>query len=94
MNYKRLVLKIACIIISMIIIRVKDFAYINNLLYQKSNKNVLIYGVLYKIFIGAKRLRIMFSKVDELIRHYSGNKYLALFGSENIVPFSVELNIL
>ena len=42
----------------------------------------MIYGVLYKIFIGAKRLRIMFSKVDELIRYFSGNKYLALFGSE------------
>ena len=37
MNYKRLVLKIEFIIISIIIIRVKDFAFNNNLLYQKSN---------------------------------------------------------
>ena len=48
----------------------------------KSYKNVLIYEVLYKTFIGAKPLRFMFDKVDKFIRGYNETKYLTLFGSK------------
>ena len=49
---------------------------------KKSYKNILIYDVSYKSLIGAKSLRIMFEKVDGLIRDYDGTKYLILFGLE------------
>ena len=49
---------------------------------KKSYKNILIYDVSYKSLIGAKSLRIMFAKVDGLIRDYDGTKYLILFGLE------------
>ena len=42
----------------------------------------MIYDVSYKSLIGAKSLRIMFEKVDGLIRDYDGTKYLVLFGLE------------
>ena len=49
---------------------------------KKSYKNILIYDVSHKSLIGAKSLRIMFEKVDGLIRDYDGTKYLVLFGLE------------
>ena len=53
---------------------------------KKSYKNILIYDVSYKSLIGAKSLRIMFEKVDGLIRDYDGTKYLRLFGLEKYDP--------
>ena len=53
---------------------------------KKSYKNILIYDVSYKSLIGAKSLRIMFAKVDGLIRDYDGTKYLILFGLEKYDP--------
>ena len=43
---------------------IKDFDFINVLLDQKSFEKSLIWGVLYKNFIGPKLLRIIFYKLD------------------------------
>ena len=45
-------------------------------------KRFWIYDVLYKTLIGAKPLRVMFDKVDGIVRDYNGTKYLVLFGPE------------
>ena len=45
-------------------IKIKDFDFINVLLDQKSFEKSLIWGVLYKKFIGPKLLRIIFYKLD------------------------------
>ena len=45
-------------------------------------KRFWIYDVLYKTLIGAKPLRIMFDKVDGIVRDYNGTKYLVLFGPQ------------
>ena len=41
---------------------------------------MLLYGIPYKTLIGAKPLRIIFSKVDKFVRNYYLIKYLVLFG--------------
>ena len=64
------------------IIKIEGFDFDNILLDERSYKNILIYGILCKNLIGAKPLRIMFNKVDELIRVYDGTRYLVLFGPE------------
>ena len=65
------------------IINVEDFSFNSILLDKKSYENILIYDVLYKNFIDAKPLRIMFDKVDRFIRDYGGTRYLVIFGPEN-----------
>ena len=52
------------------------------LLDEKSYENILIYDISYKTLIGAKPLRIWFSKLDGFIKVYNGTRYLTLFGSE------------
>ena len=42
--------------------------------YEKSYENILIYGISYKIFMGAKPLRIRFNKIDRFIKIYDGTK--------------------
>ena len=49
---------------------------------EKSCKNILVYHISYKTLIGAKPLRISFSKVDGFIRVFDGTRYLILFGPE------------
>ena len=39
-------------------------------------------------------LRITFDKVDGFITVYDGTEYLVLFASENMIPFTVGLDIL
>ena len=75
MNFKKLVLKIVCVIISM--------TYLNSrILNGKLYENVLTFDISQKTLIGAKPLRIRFDKVDGFIRVYDGNRYLVLFGLE------------
>ena len=45
-------------------------------------ENLLIYGISYKTFMGAKPLLIWFDKVHEFIKTYDGIRYLVLFASE------------
>ena len=61
---------------------IEDFDFDNFLLDEKSNGNILIYSVSYKTLIGAKPLRIVFNKIDGLIRVYNGSRHLVLFGPE------------
>ena len=55
------------------IVKVEDFDFYNN----------LVYDISYKILIGAKPLHIRFDKIDEFVRIYVGTRYLALFGSDS-----------
>ena len=64
MNFKNLLLK---------------FDFGNILLDKKSCENIFIY-VSYKTFVGAKRLHIVFDKVNGFIGDYDGTKYLVLIG--------------
>ena len=82
MNFKKFVLKTACVIISMTKIKFEDFYFDNILIDEKSHKNILIYNILYKSFIGAKPLHVRFDKMDGFIRVYDGSRYLVLFGLE------------
>ena len=46
--------------------------------FEHSYKNILIYDISYKTFMGAKPLRISFDKVDGFIKTYDGTRYLVL----------------
>ena len=81
MNFKKFVLKIVRVIISMTI-KLEDLILINILIDKKSHENILIYGISYKTLIDTKTLRITFLKIDEFIRIYDGTIYLALSGFE------------
>ena len=66
------------------IIKIEDFDF-DILLNEKSYENILIYDILHKTFIGAKRLCIMLNKVDGFITDCDRTKYLVLFGLEYFV---------
>ena len=65
--------------------RVNDIAFNNifsdEILYEKITKNILIYDISYKIFMGAKPLRIRFDEIDGFIKIYDGIRYLVLFSN-------------
>ena len=42
----------------------------------------MIYNILYKTLTDSKPLRIIFDKIDGIIRIYDGPRYLTLLGSE------------
>ena len=48
----------------------------------KTYKNILIYDLSHKPFMGAKPLHIRFNELDGLIKIYDGIRYLVLFASE------------
>ena len=52
----------------------------NVLLDEKIHKNILIYDISYKTFVGSKPFRIWFNKIDGFIKIYNGIRYLALLG--------------
>ena len=60
----------------------KDFAFDNILIDEKTNKNILVYDISYKTLFDSKSLRIRFDEVDGFIRVYNGTRYLTLFGSK------------
>ena len=64
------------------ITKVEDFEIDNVLIDEKSHKNILIYVIPYKTFIGAKPLCIRFDKIEGFIWIYDRTRYLTLFGSE------------
>ena len=47
----------------------------------KAYKNILIYDISYKIFMGSKPLIIGFDEINGFIRIYYGIRYLVLFCS-------------
>ena len=60
----------------------KDFAFDNIFIDEKSSKNVLVYDISYKTLFGSKPLRIRFDEVDGFIRVCNEARYLTLFGSK------------
>ena len=52
------------------IVTVKDIDLRDVLLDEKSEKNILIYDISYKTFMGSKPLRIRFDEVDGFIKIY------------------------
>ena len=60
------------------IMKVEDFG--NILLDQNSYKNILIYGISYNIFMGAKPSRLRIDKADGVIKTYDRTRYLEFFG--------------
>ena len=66
------------------IMKVEDINVYNNLLEEKSYKNILVYNILYKKIMDAKSLRIRFDKVDLIIKIYNGIRYLELCNSYGI----------
>ena len=65
------------------IMKVIDADFDNILLDKKSYKtykDILIYDISYKTFMGAKPLRIRFYEIDGFIKIYDGIRYLVLFG--------------
>ena len=47
----------------------------------------------FQTLIGSTPVRIRFDKIDQVIRIYDGTRYL-IFGSENMIPFTIELDVL
>ena len=58
----------------------------------KSHRNILTYDISDKTLIDPKPLCSRFAKIDRFIRIYNSNRYLTLFGSEEL--FTTKLDIL
>ena len=76
MNFKKFVLKIRPVIISMRI-KLEDFDFNNILIDEESHENISIYEISYKTLIGLTPLRIRFDKIDGFIKISDETKYLA-----------------
>ena len=77
------------------IVKIEDFDFdFDNILKDKSYKNILFYDILYRTLFGSKPLQISFDEVDGFIRVYDGIIYLALFVLENMMSFVIKLDIL
>ena len=66
------------------IMRVRDIDYSDILLDEKSYKtykNILIYDIPYRTFMGSKPLSIRFGEIDEFVKTSYVTRYLVLFGS-------------
>ena len=72
MKFKKFVLKIICVIISMTI-KLEDFDLDNILIDEKSHENILIYDISYKNLIDPKPLLIRLDKIDGFIKIYDGS---------------------
>ena len=57
----------------------EDLDFDNILIDDKSNKNILIYNILYKNLIGGTPSRIRFNKVNEFIRVSDITRYFTFF---------------
>ena len=64
------------------IIKLEDFDLDNTLIDEKSQENILIYGISYKTLFDPKPLCIRFFKIDGIIRIHKGFRYLTLLDSE------------
>ena len=64
------------------IIKLEDCDIDNVLIYEKLQKNILIYNISYNTLIPSKPLRTRFDKIDGILRIYDGTRYLTLFGTK------------
>ena len=74
--------------------RVIDIDFRDVLLNEKSYENILIYGISYKPFMGAKPLRIWFEKIDGFIKTSDRIRYLILFVLERYNAIHDKINYL
>ena len=59
------------------IVKIEDFDFdFDNILKDKSYKNILFYDILYRTLFGSKPLQISFDEVDGFIRVYDGIIYI------------------
>ena len=79
------------------IMQVGDFDFDDNLLNKISSeisyKNVLVYGISYKTFMGAKPLRIRLDQLD-VLKFLMELNILHCLVLEDMIQFMVELDIL
>ena len=61
---------------------------------QKSYEKILFCNFSYKSLVDCKPLRIRFNKIDRFITVYDGTRYSVLFESENMILFTIRLDIL
>ena len=64
--------------------RVIDIGFINFLLDEKSYKNILIYNISYKRFVGEKPLHIWVDKIGGFVKINNGFRYLVLLEHNKI----------
>ena len=76
------------------IIGIEDFDFDNILLYEQSYENILIYDISYNTLIDRKPFRILFDKVEGLVRDYDGTKYLHYLTLKIMMLFMIRLDIL
>ena len=71
-----------------------DFDIDNILTDEISYGNILIYVISHKTLIDPKPLQVKFDKIDGFIKIYDGSKCLVLLCPENMMLFTIELDIL
>ena len=76
------------------IIKIEDFNLDNILIDEISYKIILVYNISNKTLIDAKPLHIRFDKIDGFITVYDGTRYFILFGSQNMISFTTELDVI
>ena len=80
------------------ITRVGDFGFdkipLDEKFYENSYKNILIYDISHKNFMGAKPFRIRFDKIYGFIKIYDAARYLVLFRLKNMMQLTIGLGML
>ena len=62
--------------------KLEDFEFDSFLIDERSHEIILIYDIWYKDLIGSKHLRIIFDKIDGVIRICDGTRYFVLLAPE------------
>ena len=73
--------------------KIEDFELDCILIDKKSVENISFYNISYESLIDYKSLRVKFDKIDACIRVYDETRYLVLFGSKIMIPFTTGLDI-
>ena len=76
------------------IMKARDIDSGKVLLDEKIYKNILIYDISYKTFMGSKPLRIWFHEIDGFIKIYVGIRYKAILGHSWFDEICDSINIL
>ena len=74
--------------------KIEDFELDCILIDKKSVENISVYNISYESLIDYKPLRVKFDKIDGCIWVYDEARYVVLFGSKIMIPFTTGLDIL
>ena len=74
------------------VMKVEHINVNNDLLDGESDKNILVYNILYK-FMDAKPMCVRFNKINGLIKFYNGIRYLKLTDSYYEVYYGINSRI-